>query len=85
MKTLKFNFSHPFKGHALINMLGTANAFCKHFLVDSKESGFIEIPLNDFRNGKYKVTLDWEIDNRFFIHQENFEINDNPNFIPAIS
>jgi hypothetical protein len=85
MKTLKFNFSHPFKGHALIKMLGNANALCKHFLVDSKESSLIEIPLNGFRNGKYKVTLDWEIDNRFFTHQQNFEINEIPNLIPATS
>jgi len=83
MKTLKFNFSHPFKGHALINMLGAANALCQHFLVDSKNSCLIEIPLNGFGNGKYKVTLDWEIDNRFFTHQQDFEINDKPNFIPA--
>ena len=83
MKTLKFNFSHTFKGHALIKMLGTANALCKHFLVDSKESSLIEIPLTGFSNGKYEVMLEWEIDNRFFAHQQNFEINDNPNFIPV--
>ncbi len=83
MKTLKFNFSHPFKGHALVKMLGTANALCKHFLVDSKESSLIEIPLNGFRNGKYEVMLDWEIDDRFFTHQQYFEINDKPASLPA--
>lgn len=85
MKTLKINFSHPFKGHALIKMLGTKNALCKHFFVDSKESSLIEIPLTDFRNGKYEVMLDWEIDNRIFTHQQNFEINDKPNFNPSTS
>jgi hypothetical protein len=85
MKTLKFNFAHPFKGHALIKMLGAGNALYKSSFVGSKESGLMEIPLTGFRNGKYEVTLDWEIDNRFFAHQQNFEINDNPNFTAAIS
>jgi len=85
MKTLKFSFSHPFKGHVLIKMLGTAKHLSKHFLVDSKESSLIEIPLNGFRNGKYELMIDWEIGNRFFAHQQNFEINNKANFIPAIS
>lgn len=85
MKTLKFNFSPPFKGHAIVKMLGTANAFCKHFFLDSRESGLIEIPLTDLRNGKYEVLFDWEIDHRFYAHQQQFEINDKLNFIPATS
>jgi hypothetical protein len=85
MKTLKFNFSHPLKGHALIKMLGAGNALYKKIFVDSKESDLVEIPLNGFQNGKYEVTLDWEIDNRFFTHQQNFEINDKPKPTSAIS
>ena len=85
MKTLKFNFSHPFKGHAGITMPGRAGFLRKLLLLDSKESNLIEIPLNDFQNGKYNIMLDWEIDNRFFFHQQEFEINDKINFIPAIS
>jgi len=83
MKTLRFNFSHPFKGRATVKMLGVANALCKHLLL-SKRSGFLEIPLMGYRTGKYQVTLDWEVDNRFFTYQQEFEINDKPNFTPAI-
>jgi len=83
MKTLKINLSHPFKAHALIKMLGIANAVCKHFFLDSKESSLIEIPLDAFPIGNYEVTLDWEVDNRFFVHQQEFEINHKPNFILA--
>ncbi|EHQ31020.1 hypothetical protein [Mucilaginibacter paludis] len=83
MKTLKFNFTHPVKGHAQIIMPGWPNFPLKQLLLDSKASNLVEIPLMGFRDGKYKVTLDWEADNKFFIHQEEFEINDNPNFIPA--
>ena len=83
MKTLEFNFSHPFKGRAIIKMFGTANALCKHFVVDSKESDLIEIPLNEFRTGKYEVTLDWEVDDHLFTHQQKFEINDTPSIIAA--
>ena len=85
MKTLKFNFSHPFKGHAVIKMLGTANALCKHLLLNSKQNDLVEIPLMGFRNGKYEVTLDWELDNRFFTYHQEFEINDKSNFITATS
>ena len=83
MKTLKLNFTHPFKGHVQVMMPGWPHFLLKRLLLDSKASNLVEIPLAGFRNGKYRVTLDWEADNRFFIHQEEFEINDNPNFFPA--
>ena len=76
MKTLKFNFNHPFKGHAIIKMLDTAKAFCKHFLIDSKDSNLLEIPVNKLQNGKYEVTLDWERDEKNYFYQEKIEIKD---------
>ncbi|HEY8781711.1 MAG TPA: hypothetical protein VIM16_08865 [Mucilaginibacter sp.] len=48
MKTLKFNFSHPFKGAARINIPGKLNSPCKYFLSDSKGSILIEIPLSGY-------------------------------------
>ena len=83
MRTLKFNFTHPFIGHAQVMMPGWPNFPLKHLLLDSKASNLVEIPLGGFRNGKYKIMLNWEADNRFFTHQSEFEINDNPNFFPA--
>lgn len=85
MKTLKFNFTHPFKGHARVNMPGQPSFPCKQLLLDSKGSNLLEIPLDGFKSGKYNITLDWEIGNQLFIKQQEFEINNNPSFTPAIS
>jgi hypothetical protein len=85
MKTLRFNFSHPFKGHAIVEIPDSANALCKHLLLYSKESNPAEIPLKDFLSGNHEVTLDCEIDHRFFTHQQGFEINHTLNFIAATS
>ena len=74
MKTLKFSFNHPFKGHAIIKMLGTAKAFCKHLQLDSKKSNLLEIPVNKLPDGKYEVTLDWERDEQNYFYQEKIEI-----------
>lgn len=85
MKTLKFNFTHPFKGHARVNMPGPPNLPCTQLSIDSQGSNLVEIPLDNFQNGNYKITLDWQIDNQFFIHQHEFQINGKSNLIPAIT
>jgi len=85
MKTLKFNFSHPFKGHALIKMLGAGNPLYRNSFVDSQNSSFIELPLNGFLNGNCKMMLNWEIDKRFLGRKQNFANNNKPNFNFAIS
>jgi len=66
-------------------MPGQPNFSCKQLALDSNGSNVVEIPLDDFQNGKYSITLDWEIDNQLFIHHQEFEINDNRTFIPATS
>ncbi len=83
MKTLKFNFTHPFKGTALLNMWAQPNFLCKQFSFDSKGRSLIEILLGHFQNGKYNVTLSWEKDDRFPIYQHEFEVNVHPDFNPA--
>lgn len=82
MKSLKFNFTHPFKGYARVSMTGRPNFPYTRLLLDSLGSNLVEIPLNGLESGKYKVTLDWEIDSQFFMHQHEFEINDRKNFNP---
>jgi hypothetical protein len=67
METLKFNFSHPFKGNARIAMPGKLNASYNHFLLDSKGSNLIETPLTDFQNGGYKIVPDWKYGNPSFV------------------
>jgi hypothetical protein len=85
VKTLKFNFTHPFIGHARVDMPGQPGFPCKQMPLDSKGSNLIEIPLVGFKSGKYNIVLAWEIDNHFFIHQQEFEINATPTLNPAIS
>jgi hypothetical protein len=74
METLKFNFSHPFKGNARIAMPGKLNASYNHFLLDSKGSNLIETPLTYFQKGGYKIVPDWKYGNPSFVHQQEFEI-----------
>ena len=83
MKALTFNFEHPFKGRAIIKLIGSANAFCKRLLLDSKENNLIEIPLNDFQSGKYEISLDWEVDHLFFAYRQTVEIDVQPDLIRA--
>jgi hypothetical protein len=78
MKTLNFNFSHPFKGNGRIDMPGKSNAPGTFLLLDSKGSNLVEIPLSGFHNGKYNITLDWELDHQYFVHRQEFEITDQP-------
>jgi len=78
MKTLKFNFSHSFKGNARINMRGKLNMPSKHFSLDSNGSNLIEIPLIGFENGSYKIVLNWEHGNQCYVHQQDFEIENQP-------
>lgn len=74
MKTLKFNFTHPFKGNVIIKMLGNAGTCCRQFLLDCKESADVVIPLDNLQTGKYQLTLDWELDQQYFVLREEFEI-----------
>ncbi len=75
MKTMTFNFSHPFLGNAILSMPGKQPAPFKVFSVDSKESNSIEIPLSDCKAGRWVITLHWERNSRMFVYQEEFEIN----------
>lgn len=83
MKSISFNFTHPFKGRGKVIKQGQPNSCIKQFLLDSKESNLVEIPLEGYQNGKYSIVLDWETDNRFFVHQQEFEICGQPTLIPA--
>lgn len=85
MKTLRFKFPHPFKSQAIIKFIGSANASRKRFLLDSKKSNIVKIPLNDFQKGNYEMKLDWEVIQYSFIYQQTVEIKGQPNLIPGIT
>lgn len=75
MNTLKFNFGHPIKGNAVLIQQFIKKPNFKRFRVDSKGSDFLEIPVSSCADGKWKMILDWEYDNRTFSHVEEFEVN----------
>jgi hypothetical protein len=75
MERLRFNFCHPVKGYASLTQLSKGEPQCRRIVIDSKDNTFIEIPVNEYQEGKLKVVLDWEYDGRSFSHQEEFEIN----------
>ncbi len=85
MKTLRFNFPHPFKSRAIRKLIGSTNDLRKRLLLDSKDSNIIKIPLTDFQKGNYEMKLDWEVDQYSFIHQQTVEIKGQPNLIPGIT
>jgi len=76
MEFLRFNFGHPFKGKASLTQLLSGKPQSLFLAIDSLLSNVIEIPVTTCGKGKWKVTLDWEYDNRVFSHQEEFEITE---------
>lgn len=76
MKTLRFNFSHPVKGHACLLFLSDTKGQRKHIEIDSKNSNILEIPVGDCAAGRWKIILEWEYDNRSFSHQEEFTMGE---------
>lgn len=75
MKSLKFNFSHPFKGHVFLRCVSNGKAAIKQILFDSKGENNFEIPLEECEDGKYKMILDWEFEERYFTHQTEFLVD----------
>ncbi|CAN5443521.1 hypothetical protein BH09BAC6_BH09BAC6_32520 [soil metagenome] len=44
-------------------------------LFDSKGENDFEIPLDECEDGKYKMILDWEFEERYFTHQTDFLVD----------
>ena len=74
MKHLRFNFCHPVKVHANLIKLITDAPECHSISIDSKDSNLIEIPLEGYNTGKWRIMLDWEYEGQTFTHQKEFEI-----------
>lgn len=54
---------HLFKGKSARNSL----------VIESKDN-IVEIPIDKFCEGEWRVLLDWEYDGQIFTHQKDFEI-----------
>ena len=74
MKYLRFNFCHPVKVHANMVQLLLPQPKYHSITIDSNANNLVEIPLNDYSEGKWKIMLDWEYDGQVFTHQKEFEI-----------
>ena len=74
MKTLKFNFNHPFKGRACLLQVDTNAPQKKIIQIDN--DGLLEIPIEDCQTGKWKLILDWQYDDNSFCYQQNIDFND---------
>lgn len=74
MKYLRFNFCHPVKVHARLTRLNDDDPETHALLLDSKDGTVIEIPVDNYNAGKWKVMLDWEYDGQLFSHQKVVDI-----------
>jgi len=74
MKTIRFKFNHPVKGNAILSPVNCSGGSCLRMKVESTQNNLLEIPINNCKEGKWKLILDWEYDGRIFTHQEDFKV-----------
>jgi hypothetical protein len=73
MRSLKFNFGHPVKG--LVKLLSKVNPEQNRVLtLNTSEGETTEILIDGLSPGKWKVTLEWDHEERDFYFQQDFEI-----------
>ncbi len=74
MKFLRMHFCHPIKG--VMRLFNQINHEINYSIaIDSKDSDYIEVPLQKFIKGKYKIELDWEFDGRYFNYEKFITIS----------
>lgn len=69
MRTLKFNFCHPVKGLARF-ICPSDRALQKTIKLETTDNGLVEIPLDDFQEGKWQFTLEWEFNGKEYYRME---------------
>jgi len=73
MKALNFNFAHPVKGK--IRLVNKVNPEHNRVLpLNAASDETIAIPIDDLSAGRWRVTLEWDYDDRNFFFQEDFEV-----------
>jgi hypothetical protein len=77
MKTLRFNFCHPVKVNVHMVPLTGTGTMCSHLSVDSDESNFVEIPIDQCSDGNWRIELEWEYGNESFRHKKEFKVKQN--------
>ena len=76
MKKLTYNFSHPVK--ELVRLFNLLNPEESRIVpLDTLSELNSDVYIDDLPEGKWKATLEWEHDGRYFFFEEQFEIEDN--------
>lgn len=69
-----YQFAHPFDGKVILRRLGTLKPECSTLWFNSKGASDFEVPLPIDQDGSYRVTLDWEYEDRLFFHQSDIQV-----------
>jgi len=84
MKCLQFNFAHPVKGHALLTRISADQSPDVHtFKFDSRDSNELTISLDGVTDGKWKIILEWEYEEKYFTHTREFDLPSENTLFPA--
>lgn len=76
MKSIRFNFNHPVKGHASLVPLSSRDMQCRRVPVTSTDDNLLEVPVTGCSEGRWRLILDWEYNGQNFLHQEEFDISE---------
>ncbi len=74
MKCLQFSFSHPVKGTACLTRISLQGVQDRRRLkFDTGENTELSLPIDDLPEGKWKLLLEWEYEERSFSHSSEFD------------
>lgn len=74
MIAIAYQFAHPFNGRVNLRRLGTAETEGCSLLFNSEGASAFEVPLPIVQDGRYRVTLDWEFEDRLFFHHSDIRV-----------
>jgi hypothetical protein len=72
MITLNYNFAHSFNGKVSYRRLGTGSMENGHLHFNSEGSQDFAIPIPINTDGRYRLTLDWQYEDRDFSYHSDF-------------
>jgi hypothetical protein len=74
MNIFKMQFCHPIKG--TMHLMGVDAKNIQHiFPVDSQGKDVLEVPLDGFEKGHWKILLEWEHEGREFVIKKDITIS----------
>ncbi len=77
MKYARFNFSHSVKGYACLVPLAVSDPAAGHrFAFDTGEGADLVVALAGIPKGRWKITLEWVYEERYFTHSLEIDIQE---------